>query len=146
MDLDKIPWPYLIIKRCLKKFFDKSRGKIKWQGGFVVQMVVPCLILILFHFPKLQFLNRLWWWIEENRKCVFTVCVCVFSFSLFLRWWREENQKWCVFIVFRSPPHGCLLRRYLIWRWVGIFENIVSSRYKKHFLWHQYSLIKKMQQ
>ena len=73
--------------------------------------------------------------------CVYCLCLS-FSFSLSLWWWREENQKWCVFIVFRSPPHGCLLRTYLIWRWVGIFENIVSSRYTKHILWHQYSLIK----
>ena len=64
--------------------------------------------------------------------CVYYLCLS-FSFSLSLWWWREENQKWCVFIVFRSPPHGCLLRTYLIWRWVGIFENIVSSRYKKTF-------------
>ena len=74
--------------------------------------------------------------------CVYCLCLS-FSFSLSLWWWREENQKWCVFIVFRSPPHGCLLRTYLIWRWVGIFENIESSRYKRHILWHQYSLIKK---
>ena len=78
----------------------------------------------------------------KEKLCVYCLCLS-FSFSLSLWWWREENQKWCVFIVFRSPPHGCLLRTYLIWRWVGIFENIVSSRYKEHFLWHQYSLIKK---